>query len=103
MREGYDARETWPFECQCCWHVWEEEYLVRRLTDDHGNEVEVWLRSGVSVQPPNSDRSCPKCGAVQITTFPSGYLAKRAEPVVPAPREVAQETALKFTWRAPIM
>ncbi|MBE1558536.1 hypothetical protein [Nonomuraea africana] len=103
MRDGFDTKETWPFECQCCWHVWEEEYFVRHITDDHGNEVEVWLRSGLPVQPPNSDRSCPKCGSVQITTFPSGYLARSAEPVVPAPREVAQDTGLKFTWRAPIL
>ncbi|MET9338314.1 hypothetical protein [Nonomuraea sp. NPDC003804] len=103
MREDYDARETWPFECQCCWHVWQEEYTVRHVTDDHGNEVEVWLRAGVPVQPANSDKSCPKCGAVQITTFPAGYLARHPEAPVPTPREGAVETPLKFTWRAAIM
>ncbi|MFE3449462.1 hypothetical protein ACFXJ8_11055 [Nonomuraea sp. NPDC059194] len=102
MHEGYDARETWPFECQCCWHTWQEEYLVKHTTDSHGNDVEVWLRSGVAVQPATSDRSCPKCGAVQITTFPPGY-ATHQEPPVPAPREVTQDMPLKFTWRAAIM
>ncbi|MEV6151699.1 hypothetical protein AB0L53_15270 [Nonomuraea sp. NPDC052129] len=78
-----------PFECRGCWHVWEEEYLVRRFDDRHGNEREVWLRSGVPVPPPSSGAICPNCGCQQATMFPEGYLSRHpelrppAEPVAP--------------------
>lgn len=85
VHDGYSAREHWSFECLRCWHVWEEDYVARRLTDDHGNEVHVWLRSGVTVQPPWSDASCPGCGAYRVTSFPPGYLARHPE-LAPAPR-----------------
>ncbi|MEU6710457.1 hypothetical protein ABZ897_03160 [Nonomuraea sp. NPDC046802] len=64
--------------------MWEEEFVVRRLTDNHGNEVEIWLSSGVAVQPPSSGTCCPRCGAYRVTSFPSGYLAHHPE-LVPAP------------------
>lgn len=79
MRDGFEAREIWPFECLNCLHVWEEEYVVRHMSDDHGNEVETWLRSGVTVQPPWSDACCPGCGAFHVTSFPRGYLAHHPE------------------------
>lgn len=76
--------KVWPFECRNCWHVWEEEYIVRRVTDRHGNEVDVWMRSGVSVQPPSSGTTCPHCGSDVVTTFPAGYLATHPELIPPA-------------------
>src|SRR3954451_15865751 len=78
-----------PFECRGCWHVWEEEYLVRRFDDRHGNEREIWLRSGVPVPPPSSGAICPNCGCQQAPMFPEGYLSRHpelrpsAEPVTP--------------------
>jgi hypothetical protein len=90
VRDEYDTRETWPFECLGCWHVWEDDYLVRRLTDDYGNEVAIWSVSGVTVQPPWSGTSCPSCGGFQITSFPAGYLSRHPELVpVPLPEPVA--------------
>lgn len=86
MREGFNTQETWPFECMRCLHVWEEDYVVRHLTDDYGNEVKIWLRSGVTVQPPGSDMCCPGCGAYHVTSFPTGYLSRHPELVpMPAP------------------
>ncbi|NUR89696.1 MAG: hypothetical protein HOY71_36920 [Nonomuraea sp.] len=79
MRDGFETRETWPFECLRCLRVWEEEFVVRHIADDHGNEVEVWLSSGIAVQPPWSGSSCPGCGAYDVTSFPSGYLARHPE------------------------
>ncbi|MFI9590271.1 hypothetical protein [Nonomuraea sp. NPDC052265] len=79
MRDGFETRETWPFECLRCLRVWEEEFVVRHFADDHGNEVEIWLSSGVAVQPPWSGTCCPGCGAYHVTSFPSGYLARHPE------------------------
>ncbi|WP_147425292.1 hypothetical protein [Bailinhaonella thermotolerans] len=74
MREEYAEREVWPFECLDCRQVWELEYLVRHVTDGHGNDVAVWSRNGVPVQPPWCEPRCPACDGVSITTFPAGYL-----------------------------
>jgi hypothetical protein len=82
--DGFDTRETWPFECLRCLYVWEEDFVVRHLTDNYGNEVEIWLSSGVTVQPPRSGTCCPHCGAYRVTSFPSGYLARHPE-LVPSP------------------
>ncbi|MEW9549279.1 hypothetical protein [Nonomuraea sp. NPDC050783] len=70
---------SWPFECLRCLHVWEEDFLVRHLLDVHGNETQIWLSSGVAVQPPWSGSCCPGCGAYHVTSFPSGYLARHPE------------------------
>ncbi|MCK2217354.1 hypothetical protein MF672_026715 [Actinomadura sp. ATCC 31491] len=70
---------SWPYECLRCLHVWEEDFLLRSLTDVHGNETQIWLRSGVSVQPPWSGSCCPGCGAYDVTSFPSGYLSRHPE------------------------
>ncbi|GAA5081428.1 hypothetical protein HNP84_002739 [Thermocatellispora tengchongensis] len=86
MQEGFSARETWPFECLHCLHVWQEEYLVRRQSDGHGNETVVWLRSEVPVQPPWAEAVCPECGDIRVKSFPAGYLAHHAE-LLPAPRK----------------
>ncbi|TYB53000.1 hypothetical protein FXF51_50405 [Nonomuraea sp. PA05] len=79
MHDGFESRESWPFECLRCLYVWEEDYVVRHLTDGHGNEVDIWLTSGVPVQPPWSGASCPACGAYHLTSFPTGYLARHPE------------------------
>ncbi|MEZ0070671.1 hypothetical protein [Planotetraspora sp. GP83] len=78
VREGFSAYETWPFECLRCLCVWEEEYLVRRMSDGHGNDVVVWTREGTQVQPPWSGMTCPACGCGSVTTFPTGYLSHQA-------------------------
>ncbi|WP_055478589.1 hypothetical protein [Sphaerimonospora mesophila] len=91
VQEGFSTYETWPFECLRCLLVWEEEYLVRRMSDGHGNDVVVWTREGTPVQPPWSGMSCPACGCGSVTTFPTGYLGHHAEsvrrsrPAVPVP------------------
>ncbi|MEV4174300.1 MULTISPECIES: hypothetical protein [unclassified Nonomuraea] len=91
MRDGFESRESWPFECLRCLYVWEEDYIVRHLSDDHGNEVEIWLSSGVPVQPPWSGTSCPACGAFHLTSFPSGYLARHPElTAAPDPKPLAE-------------
>lgn len=78
-----------PFECRGCWHVWEDEYLVRWLTGRNGGESEIWLRGGVPVPPPAPvGEVCPRCGCQQGVRFPDGYLARHPElmpPAVPAP------------------
>ncbi|MFI7633668.1 hypothetical protein [Nonomuraea sp. NPDC049400] len=79
VADGFETRETWPFECLRCLYVWEEDFVVRHLTDVHGNEVEIWLSSGVAVPPPWSDTCCPHCGAYHATSFPSGYLPRHPE------------------------
>ncbi|MFG1706788.1 hypothetical protein ACFLIM_26720 [Nonomuraea sp. M3C6] len=89
MPDGFDTRETWPFECLRCLYVWEEEFVVRHLTDNYGNEVEIWLSSGVPVPPPRSGTSCPGCGAYHVTSFPTGYLARHPE-LVPEPEAAPQ-------------
>ena len=76
-----------PFECRGCWHVWEEEYLVRHVDDRHGNETHIWMRFGVRIPPPSSGAVCPECGSQEVTTFPEGYLGHHPElkrPAVPA-------------------
>ncbi|GAA3667874.1 hypothetical protein GCM10022224_035080 [Nonomuraea antimicrobica] len=95
MRDGFESRESWPFECLRCLYVWEEDYVVRHLTDDHGNDVEVWLSFGVPVQPPWSGLSCPECGAFHLTSFPSGYLARHPElTAAPDPLPLARVPAV---------
>ncbi|MFC5832672.1 hypothetical protein [Nonomuraea insulae] len=76
-------------------YVWEEDYVVRHLTDDHGNEVEIWLTSGVTVQPPWSGLCCPACGAFHLTSFPAGYLARHPElTAAPEPKPLARVPAM---------
>ncbi|MEV0998148.1 hypothetical protein [Nonomuraea sp. NPDC050202] len=79
MHDGFESRESWPFECLRCLYVWEEDYVVRHLADGHGNEAEIWFASGVPVQPPWSGTSCPACGAFHLTSFPTGYLSRHPE------------------------
>ncbi|MEV0627039.1 hypothetical protein [Nonomuraea wenchangensis] len=79
MPEGFETRVSWPFECLRCLHVWEEDYLLRTVIDARGNETQIWLSSGVAVQPPWSGPSCPGCGAYRVTSFPSGYLSRHPE------------------------
>jgi hypothetical protein len=83
VHEGFSARETWPFECLHCRHVWEEDYVVRHLTDGHGNDVDVWLRQEVPVQPPLSGARCPGCQSSSVTAFPRGYLSRHPELMTP--------------------
>ncbi|WP_431911780.1 hypothetical protein [Nonomuraea jabiensis] len=84
-----------PFECRRCWHVWEEEYLVRRIDDRHGNEREIWLRAGLPVLPPSPGAvMCPRCGCQQATTFPDGYLSRHPELIPPAEPPVPDATPL---------
>lgn len=102
------TRQMWPFECLNCWHVWEEEYVVRRFDDGHGNEVEVWYQGAAPVQPPWSGCCCPKCGRYRVTSFPPGYLSHHPELRPPAPaieqdeRPVAEVPRQNFGWRAPL-
>ncbi|MEU6410485.1 hypothetical protein [Microbispora sp. NPDC046933] len=79
MREGINARETWPFECLHCLRVWAEEYVVHRTCDEQGNDIVVWIRDEVAVEPPWSGMTCPGCGCETVTTFPTGYLAHHPE------------------------
>ncbi|WP_157382773.1 hypothetical protein [Nonomuraea coxensis] len=81
-----EERRIVPFECRRCWHVWEEEYLVRHIEDAHGNEATLWLLDGVAVPPPAPGARCPRCGCEQATTFPEGYLLHHPELI---PREDA--------------
>ncbi|WP_219460275.1 hypothetical protein [Nonomuraea rhizosphaerae] len=100
MHDGYDTRETWPFECLSCLHVWQEEYVVRHVTDDYGNEITLWQRSGVTVQPPSSDTCCPGCGAYHVTSFPTGYLSRHPELVpAPVPEPVAEARVVPVVAR----
>ncbi|GIM62687.1 hypothetical protein [Planomonospora venezuelensis] len=86
VHEEFSVRETWPLECLGCRHVWQEEYTVRRLTDEHGHDVVVWLRSGVPVQPPWAGSNCPGCGVDRVSAFPQGEHARRGTlRAVPAP------------------
>ncbi|MEU8246082.1 hypothetical protein [Nonomuraea sp. NPDC048916] len=78
-----EERRVLPFECRGCWHVWEEEYLVRRGEDRKGNYREIWLRSGVAVPPPAQGAICPRCGCQAATTFPEGYLRWHPELIPP--------------------
>jgi hypothetical protein len=89
VHDGFSTAETWPFECLHCLHVWEEEYVVRRLNDGHGNDVAVWLRSGLPVQPPWSGATCPDCGCDSVTTFPAGYLSHQPTAGLTPPEPVA--------------
>ncbi|MEO3791511.1 hypothetical protein ABGB14_15005 [Nonomuraea sp. B10E15] len=89
MPDGFDTRETWPFACLRCLHVWEEQFVVRRLADSHGNAAEIWFSAGVRVPPPWSGACCPGCGAYDVTSFPSGYLARHLE-LVAVPEEPPQ-------------
>jgi hypothetical protein len=91
--EGFSTYETWPFECLHCLRVWEEEYLVRRQTDGHGNDVVIWTREGTQVQPPWSGMVCPHCGCGSVTTFPTGYLAHHTE--ITAVRQAAAPATLE--------
>ncbi|MFG1943016.1 hypothetical protein [Nonomuraea sp. NPDC048826] len=71
-----------PFECRGCWHVWEEEYLVRHVEGRNGGDI--WLRGGVPVPPPSASEMCPSCGRHQTVRFPEGYLAHHPELIRPA-------------------
>ncbi|WP_327091196.1 hypothetical protein OIE66_11330 [Nonomuraea sp. NBC_01738] len=93
-----ELTRTLPFECRGCWHVWEEEYLVRRVDDRY----EVWTRDGVAVPPPSKYAICPKCGGGQVTTFPEGYLARHPEARIPAPTR-PDESALVSPVRRPLV
>ncbi|MEV0583341.1 hypothetical protein [Nonomuraea sp. NPDC050310] len=87
-----EERRTIPFECRRCWHVWEEDYLVRVVPDRHGNDNLTWLRDGWPVPPPATGVVCLKCGCAQVTTFPDGYLARHPEVVRQAgPPELSDE------------
>ncbi|MEU6710456.1 hypothetical protein ABZ897_03155 [Nonomuraea sp. NPDC046802] len=91
-----------PFECRGCWHVWEEEYVVRHVDDRRGNEREVWLRDGLPVPPPSSGVICPRCGSQQATTFPEGYLAHHPE-LIPSVEPAAPDaTPLLSPVRKPL-
>ncbi|MGI5272781.1 hypothetical protein ACQEUU_26795 [Nonomuraea sp. CA-218870] len=81
-----------PFECRSCWHVWEEEYLVRQADARDGGEV--WLRGGVPVTPPSVTEMCPRCGCRQAARFPEGYLARHPELTRPAGRAASDPTPL---------
>ncbi|MEU8203465.1 hypothetical protein [Streptosporangium sp. NPDC049046] len=70
MHEEFSAHETWPLGCAHCGHRWQEEYLVRHLSDGHGHDAVLWLRSGVVVQPPWSGASCPACGRDGVRALP---------------------------------
>ncbi|WP_157245861.1 hypothetical protein [Nonomuraea typhae] len=89
-----EQRKSVPFECRGCWHVWEEDYLVRSADDRHGNEKQVWLVAGVPVPPPSTYAVCPQCGGGQITTFPEGYLARHPEARLAASPTAIAEAAL---------
>ncbi|WP_344470402.1 hypothetical protein [Nonomuraea monospora] len=89
MPDGFDTCETWPFECLRCLHVWEEEFVVRHLCDAYGNDGDIWLSSGVPVQPPWSDACCPACGANRVTCFPPGCPAGSRSPGRPEPEPEA--------------
>jgi hypothetical protein len=78
-----EERRIVPFECRGCWHVWEEEYLVRHADDEHGNAGEVWLRNRMPVPPPSPGTICPRCGCQDATTFPEGYLTRHPELIPP--------------------
>ncbi|MEU4549443.1 hypothetical protein [Nonomuraea dietziae] len=94
MHDKYESREFWPFECLRCLHVWEGDYFVRRQIDGHGNDVEIWLTSGVIVQPPWSGTNCPACGAFHVTSFPPGYLQRHPELMAaPEPAPLASVAA----------
>lgn len=95
VREEISTSETWPFECLHCLLVWEEEYVVRRESGEHGSDIVVWTREGVAVQPPWSGMTCPGCGCGTVTTFPTGYLAHHPEITLgrPALEEPATEPA----------
>ncbi|MEV4094997.1 hypothetical protein [Streptosporangium saharense] len=88
MTEEFSTSETWPMECLRCWHVWQEEYVVRHLTDVHGHDVVVWLRGGTPVQPPWSGTSCPGCGHSRVAAFPPGSRPLVVPLPVPEPAAV---------------
>ncbi|MBB6349107.1 hypothetical protein ACWGH8_08145 [Nonomuraea muscovyensis] len=89
-----EERRTLPFECRRCWHVWEEEYVVRHGADAHGHEREIWLLGGVQVPPPGEGAVCPRCGCQQCTTFPEGYLSRHPELIPPAEPAAPDATPL---------
>jgi hypothetical protein len=89
-----EERRTVPFECRSCWHVWEEDYLVRLVHGRHGVESEVWMRDGVAVPPPASGVVCPKCGCQEAVRFPDGYLVHHPELIPPAEPAVPDPTPL---------
>lgn len=91
-----------PFECRGCWYVWQEDYVVRRSEDDHGNEGEVWLRAGLPAMPPASGVICPQCGCQQATTFPDGYLTHHPELIPPAEPGAPDPTPLLSPVRRPL-
>ncbi|MEV0387312.1 hypothetical protein [Nonomuraea sp. NPDC050643] len=102
MPDGFDTRETWPYECLRCLYVWEEDFVVRHLSDARGNKVDIWLSSGIPVQPPWSGACCPGCGAYRVTWFPSGYLTRHPELVAaPDPEPEPVFAPMPVPGRAP--
>ncbi|MEU4576376.1 hypothetical protein ACBI99_10615 [Nonomuraea sp. ATR24] len=98
-----EERRTVPFECRSCWHVWEEDYLVRHVPGRHGAESEVWMRGGVAVPPPApSGVVCPRCGCQGAVMFPDGYLAhhpelvESGEPAPPDPTPLLSPVPKRF-------
>lgn len=65
--------------------IWEEDYVVRHLSDSHGNDVDVWFHAELHVQPPWSGARCPACGDFGVKTFPRGYLSRHPEIRPPVP------------------
>jgi hypothetical protein len=100
--DAFDTREMWPYECLSCLHVWEQEFVVRHLSDAYGNGVDIWLSSGVRVPPPWSGACCPGCGAYDVTWFPSGYLTRHPELVAgPEPEPAPVHLPAPAPRRAP--
>ncbi|WP_371784591.1 hypothetical protein [Streptosporangium subroseum] len=92
VHEEFSTREIWPLECPHCRHVWQEEYLVRHLTDGRGHDIVLWLRSGVLVQPPWAGANCPGCGCGDARAFPAGHRPRyTALPLAPAPAAFGPE------------
>ncbi|MFB9678862.1 hypothetical protein [Streptosporangium vulgare] len=89
VREEFSAHETWPLGCAHCGHLWQEEYLVRHLTDGHGHDVVLWLRAGVMVQPPWSGTNCPACGCDGVRVFPPSARPRLTSAQLPVFPEVS--------------
>ncbi|MFG1699343.1 hypothetical protein [Nonomuraea sp. NPDC049309] len=93
---------TVPFECQRCWYVWEEDYVVRHQEDQHGNAAEIWLQNGLPVPPPSAAAVCPKCGCQKAKVFPDGYLTRHPELIKQAEPAPPDETPLISPVRRPL-
>ncbi|MEU8357805.1 hypothetical protein AB0C27_17470 [Nonomuraea sp. NPDC048882] len=91
-----------PFECRHCWHVWQEDYVVRHFENDHGNTGEIWLRRGLPAAPPSAGVNCPQCGCQDVTMFPDGYLSRHPELIPPAEPPAPDATPLLTPVRKPL-